>query len=149
MKNEGFDKVFLNTETGFYSWQKGTDIQIGDFFRTKEFECHCSHKECNIQSIHFLLVEKLDAIRGELGKPIKVTSGFRCKRHQDDLRRQGLETASGVSQHELGRAADISSRLMTPLFDIAKKYFMAIGAARTFLHVDLRDDKVRAWGYRR
>jgi zinc D-Ala-D-Ala carboxypeptidase len=96
------------------------------------------------------LIDKLTLVRIEFGKPIIITDGFRCSSFQELLRAKGLKTAAGKSTHELGHAADIKSQDPSDLQNlllIVKKYFKAVGIAKTFLHVDIRTDKERTWSY--
>lgn len=144
------NKTLLNydEDTGLYLWNKTFDLKLSPHFTSSEFACHCKHAECREQKIAVDLIEKLEQVRVEFGAPIFITSGYRCGLHQADLRKQGYETAAGISTHEQGRAADIRARQLTPLYPITEKYFKAVGQARTFLHVDLRDDKTRRWTYK-
>jgi uncharacterized protein YcbK (DUF882 family) len=128
-------------------WNKGDRLPVGAHFKTWELECRCSLPTCKEQMIASELIHKLDKLRDELGEPLYVRSAFRCAGHQANLRAGGLQTAKGTSTHELGQAADIAARDMTRLEELAAKYFLAIGTARTFLHVDLRADRVRRWPY--
>lgn len=132
----------------FFTWKKGTNTLLGRYFSSSEFECKCSSPECVDQKISKLLIEKLDAVREALKEPITITSGFRCKSHQESLRQQGYQTSQGLSQHELGAAADIQSRNMIELKAQAGRHFLSIGIALTFLHVDIRNRK-REWFYSR
>jgi hypothetical protein len=141
------DKVVFNTERGEYSWQRGVNILLSDHFSTGEFECHCG--KCILQKVSVELVDRLEKLRVAHNAPVRINSGYRCASHQQRLRDKGLETSAGVSQHELGRAADISSpRDMGGLRALVERYFKAIGHARTFIHVDLRADKDRFWTYK-
>lgn len=79
--------------------------------------------------------------------PIVITSGFRCKAHQEDLRQSGLETAVGTSSHERGIAADVTCLHLDTLLQLADPLFPAMGVAKSFVHVDLRKDKRRRWKY--
>jgi zinc D-Ala-D-Ala carboxypeptidase len=133
----------------FFVWTKGERLKLGSDFTTHEFDCHCLHAECKEQVIHRDLITDLERVRGHLGQPIKVTSGFRCTRHQIDLKAMGFETAKGTSSHELGMAADITCEDVPALVSACEKEFRAIGVARRFVHVDLRRDKPRRWGYTR
>lgn len=132
-------------------WKKGENKQLSKNFTSSEFSCQCKHKSCKDQKVSEHLIENLQKVRDEFGHSIRVTSGYRCAAHQADLRAQGLETATGVSSHEKGEAADIrpadSFYLINDLLTVCKKHFMAIGVARTFIHVDERRDKERRWGY--
>ncbi len=89
-------------------------------------------------------------MREALRKPLAITSGYRCHAYQQELKARGYETAVGVSQHELGRAADLVCPDLTgeELARTARACgFKAVGTGRKFIHVDLRADKERAWNY--
>ena len=142
------DKIKI--ENGYYVWNKGENLWMGNWFKTKEFECKCTNKECIEQRIAVELIERLTKMRLEVNSPIRVNSGFRCSKHQEAIRNSGTSTVvAKKSTHELGHAADISvSSLIVPVtVPFAEKHFKAIGVANNFLHVDLRDDKVRRWKY--
>lgn len=117
-------------------------------FRATEFDCPCG--QCTETQIDEDLVSKLQQLRDTAGS-IKINSGYRCANYQEELRKRGYETAKGVSQHELGKAADICIAGLTgpQMEEKAKELFKAIGVGRYFVHVDLRDDKERRWTYAR
>lgn len=130
-----------------YHWSRGTNRNLSAHFTTKEFTCQCGI--CRDQRISEKLIEKLEEVRALYGRPIVVTSGFRCARHQAHLRGTlppGY-TAKGKSQHEEGFAADVKGEDMQALYAAIEQVFKAIGLAKTFFHVDLRADKVRRWNY--
>lgn len=130
-------------------WKKGESKPLSKHFNSAEFSCHCTHPSCQTQIIDEDLLAKLDAVRDELGEPVVITSGHRCDAYQADLRAQGYETAKGISQHELGKAADVHAdpAHMPQLIELTRKHFKARGIAHTFVHVDLRCDKEREWFY--
>lgn len=118
-------------------------------FSSEEFECPGNN---DVTFIAKDLVSKLQFIREVLGMPLKINEAFRTSEYQQELRDQGYQTSKGISQHQLGRAADISLRGMDDyikarLIKIVESEFRAIGYANTFLHVDLREDKRRSWSY--
>lgn len=130
-------------------WIKGENKPLSAHFSTKEFSCQCSNQDCLNQMVEQQLIDKLEQIRIELGQPIKINSGFRCAKHQQELRKGGAETAVGKSTHELGQAADISCPI--PIDDLVKcaaKYFLAIGTASHWIHIDLRGPTIRRWTYK-
>lgn len=133
------------------TWNKDykKSTQLGTYFSTKEFQCKCRNKDCVEQQVEIDLINKLDDLREELGLPITVTSGFRCRKHQVKIRASGISTvvAWKTSSHEEGGAADITCSDMKKLKKLAPKYFKAIGLAEDFIHVDLRADKTRRWKY--
>lgn len=76
------------------------------YFEKSEFHCQCG-KYCKGSNyypapISAELIKILDKLRAYLGKPIYVTSGLRCPKHNANV--------GGVSdsKHQSGHAADIS-----------------------------------------
>ena len=79
--------------------------KISKHFRKSEFKCHCKGKWCdgyNGVAVNKDLIEILEKIREETGKPITITSGIRCQKYNDSLRGSAKN-----SVHRLGGAADI------------------------------------------
>jgi len=76
----------------------------------------------------------LDDARGIAGVPFKITSGYRTRRHNQDV--GGVED----SAHRNGYAVDIhvpDSRTRWKILDaLIKVGFNRIGIADTFIHVD-------------
>ena len=73
-------------------------------FNITEFKCKCGGKYCTGYPavIDFRLLEGLEKIRNEYGKPVKIKSGFRCK-SWNSLQKG----SSPTSRHCEGKAADI------------------------------------------
>ena len=73
------------------------------YFKKSEFKCQCGGKYCNgyPADISPKLIDILEKLRTYFGKPITITSGLRCKKHNAEV--------GGVSnsQHQYGKAADI------------------------------------------
>lgn len=69
-----------------------------------------------LDNLLVLITECLQPIRNHIGKPVRITSGYRCKTLND------LPTIRGVknSQHLTGQAADIVIAGMTPTQVIEK-----------------------------
>jgi len=92
-----------------YLWQDNTvtitpkigtginDIQLTTNFNLQEFAC----KHCGVVKLDAGLVKKLQELRDSIGKPITITSGYRCEFHNRNV--GGVEN----SQHLLGKAADL------------------------------------------
>lgn len=131
--------------TDFYTWPTHFKDSITPHFGTYEF--HSNDPACKTQRIRGELLERLERVRTAIGATIMVRSGFRTAEDQERLKRLGYETSKGISQHELGAAADICADDMETLLRECEKEFMAIGVAKSFIHVDLRDDKIRRWDY--
>ena len=131
------------------TFKKGEDKQLTSHFNSKEFECPCD--KCTEQIISDKLLERLEKVRTEYGKAIKVNSGYRCPDHNKAV--GGKENSS----HMAGLAADISPSLLTLdeldlLYEICYNIFDNIGDGRSkkFIHVDVREPKPtgkRHWLY--
>lgn len=144
----------MKSENGYYRWTKGDRIKINEFFSTHEFTCQCEHADCVDQVISEDLIKRLSKLREVKKTSITITSGFRCKKHQEDIRNSGVSTVvAKVSQHELGNGADVKLKGLSveEWLEDAKKLFWYIGLAKTFLHVDTRPAKVQGthvtWKY--
>ncbi len=69
-------------------------------FSREEFECQCGCGRADMQP-EFL--EKLQAVRTEVGFSITVSSGFRCPDHNNSVSSTGLD-----GPHTTGWAADLA-----------------------------------------
>lgn len=128
---------------------KKENKKLSPNFNSKEFECSC--KKCEWQYIEDSLLQKLEEVRELYGKPIRVTSGYRCPEHNKAI--GGAPSSSHVS----GMAADIQPVIVTldeldELYDICYNIFDNIGDGRNkgFVHVDVRPPKSsgkRRWIY--
>lgn len=136
-----------DTDKNAYVFDKDEKSKINDYFNTSEFRCPCKNDSCKVQTINKLLIDQLTEVRIEYNQPINCNSGYRCHAHQLELAANGKETATGISQHELGKAADIRGNDMAVLQSLCEKKFKALGVARSFLHVDTRSDRIRRWSY--
>lgn len=147
----------------YYTWQKGSNKRLTSYFNEAEFTCPCNFEPCKEQRISIDLINRLQTLRKQFKNPVKITSGFRCFFYQAALASRGYETAKGISQHELGNAADVAPvlgvirpgetnpltlpELMVKLKDLVEANFKASGQGKTFFHVDTRADKERRWSY--
>jgi len=116
---------------------------LTDHFEAKEFFCRCGI--CMDQIIDLFLVGRLQTLRDTIGEPIKITSAFRCERHN------AVVKGSPNSQHLHGKAADIYVVGMDPSELAGRAYingFKGIGVASNFVHVDVRTSHtVKLWAY--
>ena len=87
---------------------KGTglnDFQLTEHFNLSEFECPC----CHCVKLHPDVVIALQTLRRRIGnRPIIVTSGYRCPRHN------AVIGGANASDHLYGWAADIIVSGMPP-----------------------------------
>lgn len=102
----------------------------------KESEFTCKGKKCcgNSAPMNHLFMTELVRIRAIYGKPITVTSGFRCKKHNTSV--GGTEN----SNHTKGLAADITATKtedLKILFYLAKCFFEEVifYEDKKFIHV--------------
>ena len=114
-------------------------IRLTENFGLWEFQCSC----CGQVKIHPKLVEMLQALREKVGKPVIITSGYRCPEHN--------KAVGGVksSYHTRGMAADIkvSGVSVSQIAQLAETIgFNGIGIYPSFVHVDIRDEKARWTG---
>ena len=145
----------MQEDTNYYLWNKGEEFLLpgSKFFKTTEFQCQCTLKTCKQQKISKTLLSKLIKLRTDINEPLHINSAFRCHEHQQELIAQEVNTVvAKKSSHETGTAVDCKpTRMkMVDFLKMCEKYFYAIGIAKTFLHVDERneDSKVKIrWNY--
>jgi len=75
------------------------NIRLTEHFKLKEFECPC----CKTVRLYPALLEKLEHLRNARGKPVVITSGYRCEKHNSEV--------GGVprSRHIEGKAVDVKA----------------------------------------
>lgn len=74
--------------------------------------------KCAIDNLHLLITECLNLVRSEYGKPIIVTSGYRCERLNAKI------GGKPTSQHLRGEAADLvgeNNEETRRIFEAARK----------------------------
>jgi zinc D-Ala-D-Ala carboxypeptidase len=116
-------------------------------FFAKEFAC----QHCGADGVKESLIKKLQAMRNEYGKPMRITSGYRCPQHPIEAKK----AAPGA--HALGLAADIgvegaeAHRILALAF---KHGFTGVGVQQKgssrFIHVDIRNGELpgpTVWSY--
>ena len=100
------------------------------YFKLSEFACPC----CGANNINEDFVKLLDKIREAYGKPMVVKSGYRCKKHNEEV--------GGVpeSAHVDGVAADIGCSFaqdrMALVYAALKLGVRRVGIAKSFVHLD-------------
>ena len=127
---------------GMIEFEKGRSDKIAKNFQYKEFDCH-GQSCCSTTIIDEKLVEYVQQIRDHFGKPVTITSPYRCEVHN---RRVGGATKS---YHMQGKAADIvvqgvSSREVAKYAESIG--ILGIGLYETsgdgyFTHIDTRTTK--------
>lgn len=115
-------------------------------FQFSEFTCKCG---CGSNDIDAEFVTKLDKLRGNLGFPIIISSGYRCPEHNNKVSSTGLD-----GPHTTGRAADIKINHDRALKVISEAYrlgFKGFGVSQKgdsrFIHLDLTRSIPKLWSY--
>lgn len=118
------------------------DERLSDNFRVNEFWCKCG--SCEKAEIDERLVSYLQRIRNHFGKPLEISSGYRCPAHN--------AAVGGVkgSRHVSGKAADFIVRDVSP-GEIAKYAetigLNGIGLYDDFVHIDIRENRSFWFGH--
>ena len=115
-------------------------------FRRREFACKGGDNCCGgAAPVDDRLVTGLQILRSIVNRPITITSGFRCVKHNASI------GGSERSQHTLGKAADIRCAGFTSeeLAEAAERVDEfrdgGIGIYQSFVHVDVRTDGQARW----
>lgn len=107
-------------------------------FSEDEMKCPC----CGVCNMNMKFMNELEDFRQMVDKPIRITSGYRCPRHNATI-----SGASPTSEHLKGNAADMlweTDKFM--MLKMAMALFQGIGIGKNYLHVDL-GYKRRMWIY--
>ena len=124
------------------TYAKGSNTKLSANFNSSEFDCHGSGC-CSSTLVDDKLVTYLQQIREHFGKPVNISSGYRCAIHNKNI------GGATNSRHSKGQAADIYISGVAPA-EIAKYAesigILGIGLYETnsdgfFIHVDTRETK--------
>lgn len=109
------------------------NVRLSEHFRLREFQC----RHCHAVIIEPELVRRLQTLRTRLGKPVTITSGYRCPTHNRAVR------GSNNSYHLTGMAVDI--RKVDGMAPLVYEIFAdgGIGDYRSYFHVDI--GPLRRW----
>lgn len=112
---------------------------LNKYFKRREFACKCG---CGTSTVDAELLTVITDVREHFGKPVVITSGHRCEKHNRNV------GGAKASVHLTGKAADIKVSGVSPsavhayLCDkYPSKY--GIGKYNAFTHIDVRDGKSR------
>lgn len=116
-------KALKNTSSSSSSSSKVNWNKV-KYFKKSEFKCQCGGKYCNGYPAEMSpkLINILEELRIYFGKPITITSGLRCKKHN--------AAVGGVSNsmHQYGKAADIyiagvnKAKIKSKAYEYGAKY---------------------------
>ena len=115
-------------------------IQLSANFNLREFIC----THCGVAKVDPELIRRLQIARDRIGRPIVVTSGYRCPTHNRAV------GGAANSQHLYGTAADVMATRITiqELYDVLESLFPdgGVGIYQGHVHVDVRGIKARWTG---
>lgn len=101
-------------------------------FTPEEFRCKCGRPDCDaLPAVQKTLLDRLEVIRDEYGKPMIVTSGLRCAYWNT------LKGGKPNSSHLTGYAADIAcpdSSTRYAMLESGFRVFTRLGIGKTFIH---------------
>lgn len=122
------------------------DWSIYPNFRKDEFSCKCG---CGTNEMQPAFMAKLQALRYAYGKPMVITSGYRCSAHPVEAKKQ----VPGTGTHSQGIASDIgvSGADAQALLRLALEAgFAGIGIQQKghgrYIHLDIREHPA-LWSY--
>lgn len=118
-------------------------------FSTHEFECKGQNCCGNSSPMNPEYLRFLDRFREKLGEPWIITSGFRCRTHNQRIggASNSLHTW-GVASDGFPKSKDLKKALRV-LSEMPEFERLSIGVYPSFLHIDMRvlyGMQVRRWG---
>jgi len=125
-------------------FKKGVRTQVSSNFWSTEWDCNCTYSECEWTYIEMDHVANLQEMRNRWGKSVKIDSGYRCARHNQE------EGGASNSRHKISDATDIKVDGMTP-DQVANdcEHFKGLGRYDTFTHIDSRPNGPARWDFRK
>ena len=115
--------------------------------KTKNFDpefdiklfCSCGHSKCDNRSVSQKHLNRVQLVRDDAMRPLRVTSGGRCPYHHKEIHR----TKPADHQNRVAVDISVSGGLeRAQLVKLALKHgFNAIGIAKTFVHLGYRQGK--------
>jgi len=114
-------------------------MQISPHFDDSEFECKCG---CGFREVSKDLLDTLETIRSWYDKPIIITSGCRCSKHNRAV------GGAKNSYHIWGLAADFyipgeDMDMVADRIDAAFPDTLGLGRYGNRVHLDVRKKKAR------
>jgi uncharacterized protein YcbK (DUF882 family) len=110
-------------------------------FKVGELTCSC----CGKSGVQQWALDKLQTIRDEYNKPIRITSSYRCGNHPVE------RTKAKPGTHNQGIAFDVAVANGAQRYELVslaiKHGANGIGVDKNFVHIDFRDTAKVAWVY--
>ena len=130
---------------GVKTYQENIRVQLSKNFNSYEFRCGLGRGcPCTTILIDDKLVEYLQKIRDHFGKPVTISSAYRCPSYNSSV------SKATSSYHIKGMAADFYIEGVAPI-EIAKYAesigILGIGLYSDFVHIDTRTVKFFWYGH--
>lgn len=115
---------------------------MAKYFKETEYACKCG---CGKSELSVLMLEKLDALRELLNRPIIINSAYRCQEHNKKI------GGTPDSSHTKGYAVDIRATSSREKYEVIsgaiKLGVNRIGVYSNFIHIDIdpAKDKEVIW----
>ena len=126
----------MKESTSINMISKNSDIQLSVNLHHREISCNCTDERCHFTLVDEKLIESFQKLRNHWGKPIKITSAYRCQSHN---KRVG---GSPKSFHSKGQAVDlfVTDQDFDKFKSICELYFKFVLPYRDkkFIHCDTR-----------
>lgn len=111
-------------------------MQLTRNFTDGEFKCSC----CGKEKMDRGFIYKLQAARDVAGIPFKISSGWRCEKHNEAV--GGVPSSSHLTGHAADIEADTSQKRFVIVSALMEAGLERIGVGKSFIHVD--DDSNKA-----
>ena len=85
----------------FKAYLKNSNEQLSANVNLSEIQCRCNHDACRHVFIDDDVLKCFEAVRAEMGVPLKINSGFRCSERNFEV------SGKPLSRHMAGLAVDI------------------------------------------
>lgn len=125
-------------------------VESSEHFSKEELMCRCG---CGVSIMDFVFMERLEAVRRQFGKPMKITSAYRCSKHPVEKAKSHMGNKP-TGMHPNSRAVDVAVDRTDAinLIQIALQQGMTgIGVCQKgvgrFIHLDDRDGPPTIWSY--
>jgi hypothetical protein len=117
---------------------KEDKLQLSKHLSHYEFRCKCEYDDCTTTLVSQSTVDNYERVRADMNIKLRVTSGYRCQRHNKDV--------GGVDRsfHKLGVAIDLQPFDKSPkkrfnyeldrLETVCRQYFSFVKRYKTFVH---------------
>lgn len=110
--------------------------------------CTCGHPDCDKRSVKQWVLDKVQLVREDAGRPLTITSAGRCPHHPNEVHR------SKPADHQNCVGVDVfysTVKERNELMVLAGRHgATAVAAGKNFVHMAWRivsDSRVRTWEY--